>query len=71
MTTWITDWSEIGDQTEYLVRPINARQDRTLYLGRPTGILKGWEVKRLTPRCYAALEMPEWRGLPVKEAEPC
>ncbi len=63
---WITDWSGIGDKTDYIVCPINARPDGILYLGQPTGRMLGWQVKRLMERCYAALEAPIFLGLPER-----
>ena len=59
MATWITDWSDIGDDTAYLVQPVNARPGGTLYLGAPPQVIRGWQVKRLTRGCYAALEVPD------------
>ncbi len=61
MNRWITDWSEIGDDTKYIVCPINSAPGGSpLYLGQPIGRMTGWEVKRLMAKCYAALEMPEF-----------
>lgn len=61
---WIIDWSEIRDQTYYIVCPINRRmeggQPKELYLGQPIERMKGWGVKRLMVKCYAALECPEF-----------
>ncbi len=57
--SWITDWSEIGNDTLYLIQPVNGRPDGTLYLGSPPAVLHGWQVKRLMKGCYAALELPD------------
>ncbi len=62
MSDWITDWSDLDDGTNYLVCPINARADNSLYLGQPVGIQRGWQVKCLMLRCYAALELSPYPG---------
>lgn len=68
MGDWITDWDLIEDDKTYLLCAINTRGDGGTYLaGSSLNMLKGWAVRRLMPRCYAALPMPEWRGLPPKE----
>lgn len=61
-SAWITDWAFIVDDKDYIVCPINARPDKSLYLGQPTGVLKGWEVARLMKGCYAALICPAFNG---------
>lgn len=62
---YITDWKEVTDDEQYVVFPINARGDKSLYLGQPS-VMKGWQVKRLRERCYAALPMPPFSGLPER-----
>jgi hypothetical protein len=64
---WVTDWAEIEDDGNYIVCLINVRQDGILYLGHPIRRLAGWEVKRLMPRCYAALSTPLFKKLPPSE----
>lgn len=61
---WITDWSEISENERYIVCSIAAKADdlHTLYLYKPE-IMLGWQVKRLMAKCYAALPMPEFKGL--------
>lgn len=64
MNDWITDWSKIEDNKKYLVCPINSKvTDGTLYLGQPTAIESGWKVKRYMEKCYAALPVPEFKGI--------
>lgn len=63
---WITDWAEIDNDGNYIVCPINVLSDGILYLGHPIRRLAGWEVKRLMPRCYAALSTPLFKKLPSK-----
>lgn len=60
---WITDWSRIILDEKYLVCPINAREDKTLYLAQPIGFKNGWEVVRLMEGCYTALLTPKWDGI--------
>jgi hypothetical protein len=57
----VTDYAELVDAQRYIVCPINARADGTLYLGQPRSE-DGWAIKRLTKGCYAALAMPEFNG---------
>ncbi len=57
--TWVIDWSDIGEDTCYLVRPVHARPDGALYLGSPPQVIFGWQVKRLMEGCYAAMEIPD------------
>ena len=66
---WITDWSLIDADAEYIVFSINARTDGSLYLGQPIGRDPGWRVRRYLERCYAALPMPPFEGLPPKETK--
>ena len=56
---WITDWKEIDGEAEYVVCPVNARDDGTTYLGQPQR-LRGWAVVRLREKCYAAILIPPW-----------
>ena len=59
---WISDWSKIHDDKKYVVCPINQRSNIGFYyLGQPSGIQLGWQVKRLLPKCYVALLMPEFK----------
>ncbi len=67
MSQWITDWSLIDEESLYIVCPINAHEGGVLSLGQPAERAKGWYVKRLTERCYAALECPKFTGLTAKE----
>jgi hypothetical protein len=60
---WITNWEEIDNQKKYITCPINTRDDGSLYLAHPSGMYMGWAVRRLMERCYAALEMPEFKGV--------
>lgn len=54
---WIYDWSQIKDGSVYFVTSINDWNGR-LSLGKLKDcILSGWQVKRLMPKCYAALEI--------------
>lgn len=55
---WIVRWCEIVDASRYVVCPVNARSDKSLYLSSPVGFYEGWRVKRLLEGCYAALECP-------------
>lgn len=54
---WISEWSKIDPHAEYIVCPINQTAGGELYLGQPIRY-KGWQVRRLTPKCYAAILMP-------------
>lgn len=54
--TWVYEWSTIEDKARYIVCAIGSGH-AGLYLYRPE-LLDGWQVKRLMPRCYAALPMP-------------
>ena len=63
---WITDWDEIDEHEVYLVCPLNGPPG-DVRLGRPVGFQQGWEVKRLLKRCYAAISLPHFSGLPPLE----
>lgn len=56
---WITDWKLIRSALRYIVFPINGDNK----LGQPVGVLYGWQVERLLPWCYAALEFPDFHGI--------
>lgn len=58
--SWLNDLTQLDDQKHYLVCPINARADGTLYLGHPSGFKAGWQAKQLLNGCYAAIELPPW-----------
>jgi hypothetical protein len=58
LAAWIFDWSKLDDDAMYIVCPINVAHEH-YYLGQPLGRMRGWEVKRLRPKCYAALLIPE------------
>lgn len=66
---WITDWAQITDEdVYYIVCPINQRGDGgPLYLGQPIGRMAAWQVRRLLPRCYAALPCPPFDPEAMKE----
>ena len=54
---YITDWSEIDSDGEYVVFAIAARQTEGYYLYRPE-MYRGSQVKNLMAKCYVALPMP-------------
>lgn len=60
---WITDPTTVDGNDRYLVLAIGQRDDKSTYLYEPQ-VLLGWQFKRLTAGCYAAIPMPEWKGLP-------
>lgn len=53
---WIVDWSLLVSNKRYLCCAIGTSKEGC-YLYHPE-ILLGWRVKRLMPKCYAAVEMP-------------
>ncbi len=55
---WITDWDLLVATEKYIVCPIQSRADDSLYLGKPLGVLLGWQVLRLMRGGYAALPCP-------------
>jgi len=57
---WVWTWETIDEQQTYLVCNLNAASNGSgaIYLARPQ-LMKGWEVSRLTPKCYAAMPCPE------------
>lgn len=60
--TWITDWTLLQDDKTYIACPLYQHGQDPIYLGQPIiGFLKGWEVKRLLPKCYAAIELPPFQ----------
>ena len=59
---WITDWDQIDPNESYIVCAINQDKDGRQWLGHPS-FLRGWQVKRMMERCYAALRYPEFPGL--------
>lgn len=61
-SAWITDWAYIVGEEMYVVCSINQRADKTFYLATPQ-LMIGWQVSRLMAKCYAALPMPEFKGL--------
>lgn len=58
----IVDWTEIGSGQQYVVFPINAASNGSLYLGQPSTMM-GWEVTRLMQGAYGAILAP---GLTAK-----
>ena len=55
---WILTWDQLDEGSMYLVCAVNVGLTGKPYLGRPTGILPGWEVRQLMERWYAALPIP-------------
>ena len=66
MNDWIVDWSLIDDQKTYIVAPICSYGNGEFYLAGDLHQGKGWQVKRLRGKCYAALEMPAFDPATVK-----
>lgn len=68
---WIFEFNALGDYDKFIVCSINQERPQggkeSFYLAGPT-IAFGWQVKRLMPRCYAALPIPEFV---MPERPPC
>ena len=67
MNGWIADWKQISDSGSYIVAAVNSRGDGSLYIGGSLPIMTGWQVKRLTERCYVAMETPPFDPAIIKE----
>ena len=63
-SAWITDWSLIDQDEKYIVCPIVASADKSLYLGQPSTML-GHQVRGLMEKFYVALPMPEFNNQTV------
>lgn len=67
MNEWIIDWSKIDSDKRYIVCPINETNTGEIYIGQSIGVMQGWAVKTMLPRCYAALLFPDFDGQKFKE----
>ena len=65
--SWVWTWESIDPDATYIACALNmpANGSGAMYLGRPQ-LLKGWQVSRLMPKCYAAIACP---GLPPTTSE--
>lgn len=61
MNDWITDWSKIEDDKEYIICAINSNKEGRVWLAQPAAREPGWQVKRYREGCYAALEVPPFK----------
>jgi hypothetical protein len=60
---WIVDHALIDDDASYIVCAIGQRDDKSTYLYKTQTCL-GWQFKQRLAGCYAAIPMPQWKGLP-------
>ena len=60
MSDWITDYTQVDEAGAYIVLAIAPKQDGTGTFLYDPNIRTGWQLKRLTPGCYAAILMPAW-----------
>jgi hypothetical protein len=55
---YVTDWSQIDRNKQYIVFAVNYDTQGKLYLSKPTKEL-GWQVLSLRQNLYVALELPD------------
>ena len=59
---WIVDHALIDGEAMYVVCAIGMRSDKTTYLYEAQ-LLTGWQFKNRLAGCYAAIPMPQWKGI--------